>query len=185
MLIRPLIATPTHDYKFCFNYHQSIVKLTTRDVRSDVKLGFVHLAGVSMINRARDLIVDYFLKGDWSHLFFIDSDMGFDHWDFYRFLDAEKDVVCGIYPKRVDESATYIPRPNTSDPFVEVDAAATGFMCIRRSVIETLAVKMPELVAQEDGETRHMFFLPYGLMGEDYSFCFRWKHLGGNIFIDT
>jgi hypothetical protein len=181
----PLIATPTHDCKFCLNYHESIIKLLTSNLRPELKLWFVHVGGVALIHDARNRIVDFFMKGNYSHLFFVDSDIGFDPLDIYRLLDADKDVVCGLYPRREDNSVTYFPRPTSDERFAEMEWGATGFMCIRRNVFENLAEELPDLVTQKDGETRHMFFNPIALMGEDYSFCARWKHVGGKIFADT
>jgi hypothetical protein len=185
VVMAPLIATPTHDYKFCLNYHESILKLTTSDRRPDVKLRFIHLNGVSLIHQARNRLVKSFLKGsDCSHLFFIDSDIGFDPADFYRFLDADKDVLCGVYARR-DGTGPYLPRPNTDERFAEVEEAATGFMCIRRNVFETLAEQMPALISQEGDETHYRFFDPYGFLGEDYAFCKRWRMAGGKVFVHT
>lgn len=180
----PLIATPTHDYKFCMNYHESILKLATRDVRGTVTFRFAHLGGNSLIHLARNYLVKIFLESDCSHLFFIDSDIGFEPADFYRFLDADKDVVAGLYPRR-DGRGLYFRRPDTDQPFAEIEFAGTGFMCIRRNVFETLAEKMPALVGQNGGETQYRFFDPHEFMGEDYAFCARWRNAGGKVFVDT
>ena len=35
-----------------------------------------------------------------THMLFIDADIGFDYTNIERLLQAEKDVVCGIYPRK-------------------------------------------------------------------------------------
>ena len=55
--------------------------------------------GESLITRARNNCVATFLENkEWTHLFWIDSDIGFSAEAFYRLLLADKDVAAGIYP---------------------------------------------------------------------------------------
>ena len=67
---------------------------------------YYFLFNESLIQRARNYIVDEFLRSDCTHLLFIDADIGFDPRDALALLalqisDPEKyDVVCGPYPKK-------------------------------------------------------------------------------------
>lgn len=58
----------------------------------------------SLITRARNYIVDEFLRSDCTHLLFIDSDIVFrpiDVWEMAQVaLESDKDIVCGAYPKK-------------------------------------------------------------------------------------
>ncbi len=112
---------------------------------------------------------------EWTHLFRIDSDIGFSPYSFYRLLLADKDVVAGIYPlKRENWPKAGVPAGttqadfermytfytvNTSDQdengeivlkvdedgFMKVHDAPTGFMVIKRSVFEKMMAAYPEL----------------------------------------
>src|SRR5258708_37840309 len=58
----------------------------------------------SLITRARNHIANEFLREDgFTHLLFIDADLGFDANAVLRYLAFAKDLVCGVYPlKRID-----------------------------------------------------------------------------------
>ena len=54
----------------------------------------------SLITRARNLLTHNFLNSQASHLFFIDSDIKFSANDVLSMISADKDVICGVYPKK-------------------------------------------------------------------------------------
>ena len=183
-MIRPLIATPCLGHMVCLNYHESIISLGTTP-RPDIEISFFHLGQCSMIHLARNTCAKALLDGPYTHLFFIDSDIGFEEADFYRFIDSGHDVVGGVYPVKMDGGGTAIPRPEGNERFVEVDRAGTGFMCIRRNVFETMIKEMPTTVHQNEEGIGYGFFDTWGRYGEDFAFCARWKKLGGKIFADS
>lgn len=104
-----------------------------------------------------------------THLFWIDADIGFTPEQALRLLLAGRDVVAGVYPlERIDwtgeipaglTQAQFLERALRypvnlhdgarlevdDDGFMKVDEAPTGFMCIRRAVLETMIARMPEL----------------------------------------
>jgi hypothetical protein len=66
---------------------------------------FFYLFNESLITRARNYLVDEFLRSDCTHLMFIDSDIGFDPNDVIALSviaseGTDKDIVCGPYPKK-------------------------------------------------------------------------------------
>ena len=76
----------------------------------------------SLITRARNTIVTMMLyQTDYvsTHLLFIDSDIGFSAENIQRLLQADKDVVCGIYPRKhihLDKIKKILEEsPNASD----------------------------------------------------------------------
>ena len=54
----------------------------------------------SLISRARNSAAAWALSDDYTHLLFIDSDIGFDSKDVFKLIKADKDVVVGLYPKK-------------------------------------------------------------------------------------
>lgn len=71
-----------------------------------IPLKFYYLFNESLVQRARNYVVDEFLRSDCTHLLFIDSDIGFQARDVLAMLgiqgsDPEKyNIVTGPYPKK-------------------------------------------------------------------------------------
>jgi hypothetical protein len=94
------VATPMYGGQ-CFGFYtQSVIALTkTMHGRMDVVFSFMF--NESLIPRARNGLANQFLKDESAtHLLFIDADIRFEADDVLKLLDADKDVICGIYPKK-------------------------------------------------------------------------------------
>jgi hypothetical protein len=66
---------------------------------------FFYLFNESLITRARNYLVDEFLRSDCTHMMFIDSDIGFNPQDVLALAaiaeqGTDYDIVCGPYPKK-------------------------------------------------------------------------------------
>jgi hypothetical protein len=179
-MLKPLIATPCYGGMLCENYVASIVKLEP--------MPDFFFPACSLITKGRNACVARFLKGDWSHLFFIDSDIGFTPAEFYRLLSSGYDVAAAPYPFKsdnIDVQRGFVVDPTElapvrEDGFALLLNAPTGFMCIKRSVIETMAaagIGPNEFFDTMRDEDRYY--------GEDHAFCKRWRDLGGFIHLDT
>ena len=85
-----------------------------------------------------------------------------------------------------------------ADGFVEVAEAPTGFMVIKRHVFKLMMEKYPELNYVPDGPPnnpqRHLYWRFFDCMidpdsgrylSEDYTFCRRWRDIGGKVFVDV
>jgi len=138
--------------------------------QAGVKACFHHLAGESLITRARNLIANAFLRrNDCTHLLFIDADIGFPGDAALRYLRSDKDVVCGVYPvKYLDvEKLRRLPDKLSDDDavssalmytvklqdgavqvkngLVPVEYGPAGFMMIKRQVFLKMAEAYPQL----------------------------------------
>jgi hypothetical protein len=85
------------------------------------------------------------------------------------------------------------------DGFVTADYAGTGFMLIRRAALARMMEAHPELhyAAAHDramaNPSKHQYALfdcmiepeTKHYLSEDYTFCRRWRALGGRIWLDT
>ena len=97
--------------------------------------------------------------------------------------------------------------------FIEVERAGTGFMCIKRECLEMMKDSLPKLKYKSELETKcysddavaalgeeliekikqntYSFFdtsiheTGGNYLSEDYTFCERWKKIGGSIWLDT
>jgi hypothetical protein len=181
----------------------------------------------SLVTRSRNTIVAAFLdRPDATHLFFIDADISFPPESVKRMLDLDQDVVAGMYPiKNIDwprfknrvkpndgvpemreAGLNFVGLPvpeserETKDGFVTGTYAGTGFMLIKRGVIERMIAAYPETkyeqshmyprVAQQSQNQYALFdcFIDQktrAYLSEDFAFCERWRALGGKIWLDT
>ena len=82
-------------------------------------------------------------------------------------------------------------QPKIVDGFLQVVAVGTGFMLIRREVIETLDEQHPELAFGEPAEKRIALFETMihpktrRYLPEDFAFCLRCRQAGLKIWANT
>lgn len=197
-----VIATPAYGGQVTSPYLLSMV----RTVVECCKLGITHQvhinAGDSFIPRARALLVAKFLQTNHSHLLFIDADTSWQAADVVRLLKHDKDFVCGGYRQKVPElrwNFCCMPSPDGAIPcevesgLVQISGAGAGFMLLKRHVVERMIAAAPETrfvhVGNEAPFDAWDLFGPVGCIGgtfygEDIAFCNRWRHLGGEIWLD-
>jgi hypothetical protein len=218
-----LIGTPSYNGSVTLNYMRSVLEMQDILNSAGIHTGFQPLAYESLITRARNYIANEFLRQkEFTHLLFIDADIGFPAEAALRYLRSDKDVVCGIYPVKhldvdklrrmpdelstldaVAASLSYTVKLKSGcvvDKFglVPVEYGSTGFMMIKRHVLEKIAEAYPELRYRnayvntgEEGMEYTAFFdtaidpVNRDYLPEDYAFCKRWTALGGEIHADV
>lgn len=94
------VATPCYGGMLMEPYFRSTIKLMTFFNQHKIPLAFGTIANESLVTRARNVLVAYFLNSDYTHLMFIDSDIEFQVEDFLKLYVADKDVAVGAYPKK-------------------------------------------------------------------------------------
>jgi hypothetical protein len=155
-------------------------------------------AGNAMIGDCRGLIVSKFLESDGTDLIFVDWDVSWQAGAMLRLVDHPVDFVAGLYPQRRDP-LNYCCQWDQSKPeielsehgLIEVLGVPAGFMRLTRAMLEKMVDGFPDTqfyCAEAPNETVHDLFGAYRVgkikFGEDYSFCRRWRDLGGKIWVD-
>jgi hypothetical protein len=156
-------------------------------------------SGNSMIAHARDLILAKFLATDCTHCFFVDNDVVFPADAVLRLVDSGVDFSAAVYRQRKDP-ANFCVQWDTSKPelwadpetgMLEVLAVPAGFICLTRSMVQRMTDAYPQKVfadkAAPTGKAVALFDnIHEGEMywGEDFSFCKRWRDVGGKIWVD-
>jgi hypothetical protein len=175
------VATPCFAGMLTSRYHTSMMALTTAAAARGLEFSAIYTSGDSLITRARNRLVNRFLENPaWSHLLFIDADIGFTPDQVFRLLDSGYSVVGGTYPLK----NIYWDRiaPDTLSPamrqacsleyvggagdtpvadangFLSVDYVGTGFLLIARSTLERLCVRFPETRYFTDDAADKNFF---------------------------
>lgn len=163
------IATPCYGGQVFQNYLLSLIKLIYTCQRYGIHLSFIIRGGDSLIPRTRNSIVAEFLSApEYTHLLWIDADIGFEPNAVLRLLRADQDVAVGIYPMKnlgwpekipaemtpEEFTARYAiypfnPKGETievdQDGFTEVLDAPTGLMLIKRGVFDRMIEAYPDL----------------------------------------
>lgn len=95
------IATPMYGGQANGMYVKSILDLQGLLTYYGIESRFSFLFNESLITRARNYLVDEFLRNEqFTHLLFIDSDIGFDPQDVLAMIALDKDIIGGPYPKK-------------------------------------------------------------------------------------
>jgi len=172
----PVVVTPSHDGKFFQNYVVSMMNFAIEAERAGMRLQVLFHQGESLVTRARNNCVAQFLANpQWTHLFWIDADIGFSSQAAFRLLLSDYDIAAGVYPlKRENWPAEGVAAGTTQsqfeatftrytvnaeasdasarvelevqpDGFMKMTEAPTGFMAIKRGVFERLMASYPEL----------------------------------------
>jgi hypothetical protein len=93
-----LFATPCYIFGVSMNYVASTFSLALDSKHVGLPCT-LHLHSESLITRGRNVIVLKFLAEEqYTHLFWIDSDITFQPESVFRLLQADRDVAAGVYP---------------------------------------------------------------------------------------
>jgi hypothetical protein len=93
-------ATPCYGGQLMEPYFRSVIKLMTFFNQHSIPLAFGTIANESLVTRARNVLLAYFLASDYTHLIFIDADIEFQVEDVLKLYAHDKDVIVGAYPKK-------------------------------------------------------------------------------------
>ena len=99
------IGTPMYGGNCSGSYTKACTDLALMAGANGIDVRFYYLFNESLIQRARNYVVDEFLRSDCTHLVFIDSDIAFDPRDVLGLIaiqvsDPKFNIVTGPYPKK-------------------------------------------------------------------------------------
>ena len=161
-----MIATPCYGGVVHSEYTLSLISAIKVLEKFNVKYEIRLISNESLITRARNHLVSYFMAGPCSHMIFIDADIVFPSESVLKLIAANKGIACGAYPLKTSPDQEDFQRRNRyvinmDDPCLVNDLAetqkvftvadaGTGFMMIKRGVFEIMKTKYPELKYTSD-----------------------------------
>lgn len=166
------VATPMYGGLCNGLYTLGMISMVGAFANNGISYRFAYMMNESLITRGRNALAHDFLDTDSTHMMFIDADIGFDANDIVKMIQADKDIICGVYPKKeinwpqvekavksgvpMEELQNHVGAfvvnlignkaeevTKLSEP-LEISNGGTGFMLIKRKVFEALADKVPE-----------------------------------------
>lgn len=172
------VATPMYGGMATGPFTKACLDLISVCNKYGVATQFFFLFNESLITRARNYLVDEFLRSECTHLMFIDSDIDFNPMDVMALLALDKDIAGGPYPKKtiawekvydatrlglvsnplqleeyvgdyVFNIAPGTTEININEP-VKVLEIGTGFMMVRKDVFPKFEAAYPELKFKPD-----------------------------------
>lgn len=187
MLATPSYDTPSAAYTF------SIARSREALHKAGIQTAYLLLQGNCHVDDGRNAIVRDFLESDCTDLVFLDADVNWEPEHLVKLCQHDLDLVGGVYPYRREGSDTMPVRmaegAAVANGLLEVDGLPTGFMKIKRHVLEKMAADAPKywdkiyltalVFDRPDPDENHTRW------GGDIAFCNRFKASGGKIYADT
>ena len=95
------VSTPMYGGQCYGFYVQSVMQLQKMASGAGIDVSFSFMFNESLITRARNAMAHNFIKMKAAtHLLFIDSDIKFHPEHIFPMIEADKEIICGIYPKK-------------------------------------------------------------------------------------
>lgn len=187
-----LLATPSYDRPaaaYTFAIARSREALSAAGIQS----AWLLLQGNCHVDDGRNSIVRDFLESDCTDLVFLDADVDWEPASLVQLCQRPQDVIGGVYPYRREGGENMPVRmlgnARMKDGLLEVEGLPTGFLKIRRHVLEKMAADAPKYF-DKIYETSLVFDRPTPgadktRWGGDVDFCNRWREMGGRIYADA
>ncbi len=187
-----LLATPAYSTTSAA-YTFAIARSREALHAAGIQTAYLILQGNCHVDDGRNSIVRDFLESDCTELVFLDADVDWEPEHLVQLCKRDLDVVGGVYPYRREGGENMPVRlmadAKAVDGLLEVDGLPTGFMKIKRHVLERMAKDAPKYF-DKIYETAMVFDRPTPgadktRWGGDIDFCNRWRAMGGRVFADA
>lgn len=225
-----LIATPCYGGQLYASCASSIMDTRLLLQSKGINHEWLPIMGDSLIPRARNACIAYFLCSEHTHILFVDGDIMFDPQSLSKLLARDIPVVSCAYPKKnldlpslvaksieagkagrevhpggmILTSMSYVVETEKDtkleNGWLKADMVGTGFLLLKREVVEKLVSLHPELKYENDchqyddlhPSINTNFYALFDTrivdsryVSEDYSFCMYLREAGYDIWVDT
>jgi len=144
-------ATPSLSHTVTLDYLKSWTETVWLLKAAGVEHGRIDRGGDCFIDRVRNKIVQEFLDGPGTDLFFLDDDLGWEPGKVIEFIRRPESLLAGVYPKKSDDAdwPVMLEADTETGQLVKdqglylASFSGCGFLRIKREVLETLAPLVP------------------------------------------
>lgn len=199
-----LIATPAMDGKFECIYKDSLFYTEKALTECGAVVHQVQARYCADVYVARAKLLGHFIRDkSFTHFMFIDADQGWFANDVSRMLLLNRDFIAAAGPKKqypltyafhnVDDYSNQLPLDHELETRVaEVSEVGGAFVMISRNCVEKMVEAFPELAFNSEKDLIDYALFdpiiinkgseyPIRRLSEDYSFCYRWRQIGGKV----
>lgn len=190
-----LFATPMYAGMCLEPFFHSALRASIELTAAGLQFDWLTERNESLVHRARmEMTATFLRRKEFTHLFWIDGDIDFEPVHVAALWNLNVDIACGVYAMKKEKEQWYaawkdgalVKDLDQFDGPIEVDYCGTGFLLIRREVIETLAQRL-ESYDGPNGSVPALFMTPIinrCLRSEDYYFCGVAREEGYKIIMD-
>ena len=120
------VGTPMYGGQCAGTFCKSTNDLSAMAAKYGIDVRFYYIFNESLVQRARNYVVDEFLRSDCTHMLFIDSDIGFRASDVFSLLGIQTlqpekyDILTAPYPKKTiawEKIKTAVENGKAENPF--------------------------------------------------------------------
>ena len=177
-------------------YLHSLLNLFPYAVQNGMPFTLETLPNCSLISLGRSIMLNRALKDpNWTHILWIDADLRFEPQYIHSMLIDDQDIIGGFYPKKglpIDFASSPAPGGEDTEHLFETTFVATGFMMIKREVVNAMVEHYREELGfyyQGTEDAVHLFHpiidedLNKLFLTEDYAFCKRARDIGFKCYM--
>lgn len=195
-----IFATPSLSHTVTLDFLRSWTNTVWQLKDAGIAHGRADRGGDCFIAKVRNKLVQEFLDGPGTDLFFLDDDLGWPAHKVLEFLARPEPILAGVYPKKSDDLDWPVGLDAdgktgdlvTDQGLYSASFAGTGFMRIKRHVIEAMVEKAPRFKDIEMGGAVGDFPMIFAagldadgwFCGEDVAFCRMARAMGFSIWVD-
>ena len=190
------ILTPCFGGKVESAYLHSMLDLFPYAMQNGMPFTLETLPNCSLISLGRSMMLSRaLLDPSWTHVLWIDADLRFRPEYVHSMILDDKDIVGGFYPKKglpIDFASSPAPGGEDTDDLFETIYVATGFMLVKRAVVEKMYDHFREELEfyyQGNQDCVHLFEPIIDkdngnlFLTEDYAFCHRARQIGFRCYM--
>lgn len=186
-----MFAVACYDWKVHVHFMDSMLATQIECIAAGIRPTITANLGLCHVDSAYNSLIADFLESDCTDLVTLGSDQGWRAKDMVTLLGYDRDIVAGAYPKKQNDEAYTVLLDTKeihadADGLVEAYTVGTGFLRLKRHVVETLAANAPKYM--EQGREVPWILERKIINGEIWSgdnvLCLKAKEAGFKIYVD-
>ena len=138
-----------------------------------------------ILELARNKLLSIFIESDCDELILIDSDQAWEPEDLIKLVNSDKDFIGAPVMLKTENRYNVSFEKYSNEDIMEVNYVGTGFLKISKKVAKEVFNVSKKYNSDKDAMAFEIAVIDDEILSEDFSFCKKWKSIGGKIFIDT